>query len=111
MTADLESKTAVADEAMKKLEATDAEIQDKSDQIEANQSEIEPLKQEFIETEAAAGAESDKDAKIAELEPAVNAKNEEFEGKNMSSDLYKLLHKVLKISYLYDIGYIKTKHL
>ena len=78
----MESKTAVADEAMKKLEATDAEIQDKSDQIEANQAEIEPLKQEFIETEAAAGAESDKDAKMAELETAVNAKNEELEAKN-----------------------------
>ena len=68
---------------MKNLEATDAEIQDNSAQIEA-----------------AAGAESDKDAKMAEFETAVNAKNEEFEGKNMSSDLYKLLHKVLKISYL-----------
>ena len=96
---------------MKKLEATGAEIQDNSAQIEADQAEIEQLKQKFIETEAAAGAESDKDAKMAELETAVNAENEEFEGKNMSSDLYKLLHKVLKISYLYDIGYIKTKHL
>ena len=82
MAADLESKTAVADEAMKKLEAKDAEIQEKSAQIEASQAEIEQLKQKFIETEAAAGAESDKDAKIAELETAVNAKNEELEAKN-----------------------------
>ena len=78
----MESKTAVADEAMKKLEAKDAEIQEKSAQIEASQAEIEQLKQKFIETEAAAGAESDKDAKIAELETAVNAKNEELEAKN-----------------------------
>ena len=77
----MESKTAVADEAMKKLEATGAEIQDNSAQIEADQAEIEQLKQKFIETEAAAGAESDKDAKMAELETAVNAENEEFEGK------------------------------
>ena len=79
----MESKTAVADEAMKKLEATGAEIQDNSAQIEANQAEIEQLKQKFIETEAAAGAESDTDAKMAELETAVNAENEEFEGADM----------------------------
>ena len=47
-----------------------------------NKLKIEQLKQKFIETEAAAGAESDKDAKIAELETAVNAKNEELEAKN-----------------------------
>lgn len=89
---------------MKKLEAKDAELQEKSAQIEAsqaeldqlkqanqaeieqlkeaNQAELEELKQKLAESAASAGDDSDKDAKIAELETAINAKNEELEANN-----------------------------